>query len=183
VQPEVGGRRLIKSRDITLHVRFKGGALRTLHRPLPPTAWQMRQTSAAAVAEIDRLLNDHTEAQIAILLNERGFRPGADQDFTAVIVGNIRRGYGLKTRYDRLRERGLLTLDEMAARLGVCTQTVKRWRYAGLLRARAYNDKNAYLYEPPGPDPPRKDQGRRLATRRRPVELVPSLLQEVQCEA
>jgi hypothetical protein len=50
----------------------------------------------------------------------------------------------------------------MAQQLAVTTGTVKTWRDAGLLRAYEYNDKRECLYEPPGPNPPSKEQGRKL---------------------
>jgi DNA invertase Pin-like site-specific DNA recombinase len=174
---------LIRGTEITLQVRFKGGALRTLRRPLPLTAWQMRQTSANVVAEIDRLLDEYTESQIAPLLNERGFRSGTDRDFNFLIVGRIRRKYGLTARYDRLRGRGMLTRDEMATRLGVCSCTVKRWRAAGLLVAYPYSDKDQYLYEPPGAAPPTKDPRHSLAERLRLRTVVARHTDEVLCEA
>jgi len=91
--------------------------------------------------------------------------------------------YGLKSRFDRLRARGMLTLDEMADRLGISTRHVKIWRAAGLLRAHLCNDKNEYLYEDPGPDPPRKARGVKLSTRHPLVENVSHRATEVQCEA
>lgn len=81
------------------------------------------------------------------------------------MVRNVRLAYGLKDTHSRLRDRGLLTLDEMAAALGVSTSTVKAWRRHGLLRAHAYNDKDQYLYEPPGEDAPVKGKWRRRNTR------------------
>jgi len=71
-------------------------------------------------------------------------------------VARIRHHYHLKTRYERLREKGLLDLHEMAAALNVDSCTVKIWRAAGLLTAYAYNSKNECLYEPPAPDRPQK---------------------------
>ena len=49
--------------------------------------------------------------------------------------------------------------DIPAQRLGISTTHVKIWRTAGLLRAHLCNDKNEYLYEDPGPNPPRKARG------------------------
>ena len=42
--------------------------------------------------------------------------------------------YGLRSRYDRLRERGMLNKREMAHRLGVHAQTVDRWTEFGLIK-------------------------------------------------
>ena len=47
---------LIRGDGITLHLRFKGGAQRTIQLPLPLRSWEQRQTSKEAVAEIDRLI-------------------------------------------------------------------------------------------------------------------------------
>ena len=94
----------------------------------------------------------------------------------------LRRDYGLKKRYDRLRDAGMLTLEEMAMLLDVGTQTVKIWRRQGLLKAHAYNDKNECLYEHPGDDPPVKAQGRKLAQRRLFPGVELNRTKEVQCE-
>lgn len=77
------------------------------------------------IAEIDRLLDNHNYGEIASILNQRGLRSGVGLAFDSVSVGVVRRAYLLKTRYDRLRERGLLTLAEIAKILGVCKDTVK----------------------------------------------------------
>lgn len=147
---------LLKKENITAHVRFKGGASRTLTLPLLLPAHQLYQTDPTIVAEIDRLLDDHTDGEIARILNERGLRSRHGNRFDRLMVRKLRLAYGLKDTYSRLRDRGLLTLGEVAAALGVSTATVKHWRRHGLLSARAYNDKDQYLYEPPGEGAPVK---------------------------
>jgi len=67
---------LLRGEQITLHIRFKGGATKTLTLPLPPNSWQLRQTSPDVVKEIDQLLDQYTYPQIAAILNERGLRSG-----------------------------------------------------------------------------------------------------------
>ncbi len=76
---------------------------------LPGNACESWQTDRTIVAEIDRLLAEYTEAEIATQLNERGLRSGKGREFTHRLVGNVRRGYHLKSRYERLRAAGLLT--------------------------------------------------------------------------
>jgi len=161
----------------------RGGAVQRRTLPLAQSAWQLRQTSAEVVAAIDALLDEHTEGQIAGILNDRGLVSGEGLPFHAIRVRRLRRDYALKTRYDRLHEAGMLTLDEIADLLGVATQTVKIWRDRGLLRAHAYNDKNECLYEPPGHDPPAKKQGSKLSKRRRFSEVPSNRAKEVPCEA
>jgi hypothetical protein len=51
------------------------------------------------------------------------------------VVGYVRKAYGLKTRFERLRERGMLTVTEMARACGVSIKTISDWRQKGLIRA------------------------------------------------
>ena len=169
--------------EIAVGVRFRGGATRSLALPLAQPAWQLRQTPAQVIAEIDALLDHHTEGQIAVILNDRGLVSGEGKLFHGIMVKRIRRSYDLRTRYDRLRAVGMLTLTEITGLLGVSTRTVKIWRKHGLLRGHSYNDKNECLYEHPGDQRPVKAQGRKLSKRRRYAEVAPDPTQEVQCEA
>jgi len=174
---------LTKGNEIAVGVRFRGGATQRLMLPLAQPAWQLRKTPAQVVAEIDALLDHHTEGQIAVILNERGLVSGEGKAFHALMVQRLRWRYNLKKRYDRLRDAGMLTKDEIADLLGVTTQTVKIWRKHGLLRGHAYNDMNECLYEHPGDHPPVKTQGGKLSKRRRFAEVASDPTQEVQCEA
>ena len=60
----------------------------------------------------------------------------------------------------------MLTLAEMAVRLGVPAKTVKIWHHAGLITGHPFNDKGQCLYPPPGENPPARAQGRKLSERR-----------------
>ncbi|MCU4184939.1 recombinase family protein [Acidiferrimicrobium sp. IK] len=152
---------IIRTDHIDLHVRFKGGQTTSLALPLPLTSWQARQTDPATLAELDRLLDDHTDAQAAELLNQTGHRSGTGQPFTPNIVLHLRRCNGLASHLERLRARGLLTITELADRLGVHPSTIKAWHHAGLLESHQANDKNIRLFDPPEPGDPRliKRQG------------------------
>jgi hypothetical protein len=174
---------LSKGAQIVAAVRFRGGVTTSLTLPLPLNAWQMRQTRPAVVAEIDKLLEHHTDSEIAAILDERGFRSGGGQQICRRTVLRIRRAYRLKSRFQRLRATGLLTLREIARQLGLTTGTVKQWRDHGLLRAHPYNDKPECLYETPGKHPPKKLLGRKLESRRRFDKLPANSPKEVQYEA
>jgi hypothetical protein len=154
--------------QIHLHVRFRGGQTTSLALPLPKQAWQHRQTPPDALALLDRLLDDHTDAGAAAQLNAAGHRSGEGKPFTRAIVYDLRHAHDLASHADRLRARGLLTLTEIADHLGVHTSTIHAWRRAGLLASHQANDKNERLYEPPPPDDPRlrRLQGRPLRDRK-----------------
>ena len=174
---------LLRRNGITVHVRFKGGATQSLSLPLPQSAWQMRQTPRRVVAKIERLLDSHTDGQVATILNDRGYVSGEGKPFNRVMVQKIRRKYGLKSRYQRLRDAGLLTLEETARLLGVHWSTIKTWRNHGLLLAVPHNDRNECLYPHPGPNPPLKQQGTKLAQRRLHPAITSNPAEEVQYDA
>jgi DNA invertase Pin-like site-specific DNA recombinase len=158
---------MTKTDRIHLHVRFRGGQVTSLDIPIPPPAWQLRQTKPDTLALLNRLLDDHTDAQTADALNAAGHHSGEGKPFTGRIVLELRRNHHLPSHADRLRARGLLTLTEIADRLGVHISTIKAWRRAGLLTARKANDRNVPLFDPPDPADPRlaKRQGSKLASR------------------
>jgi DNA invertase Pin-like site-specific DNA recombinase len=174
---------LIREDYLTLHIRFKGGAHRTVQLPLPLRSWEQRQTRREVVAVIDRLLDQYTYPEIAARLNKQGLQSGVGKPFTARIVARIQRIYRLMPRYDRLRKAGMLTVEEMATALGISPQRVKIWNRHGLIRGHAYDGKNDCLYEHPGDNPPRKAQGVKLSKRTAANVVVTQRAEEVQCEA
>ncbi len=131
---------------------------------------------------IDHLLEHHIYSENADILDERGFRPGGsarlgrgDGRFTAKRVAYLMHAYGLCSRYDRLRKRGMLNRKEMAERLGIHEQTVERWAKHGILNAHLYNGNGRQLYEIPGPNVPAKHSSRwdRLVDRAAGVQQGP----------
>ena len=156
-----------------IHVRFKGGRTETLTTENPKSSAQQVKTQQTVIKLVDQLLDDHVYSEIADILNQKAIRPGgsarrdhADARFTDLRVAYLAHQYGLRSRYDRLRDRGMLTKTEIAVRLRICESTVKRWAEHGLVARHAYSGQ-AYLYETPGPNPPAKHRSRwnRLADR------------------
>ena len=96
---------------------------------------------------------EHTDGEVAAILNARGVLSGTGKPFSGDRVATIRRAYRLKDRAVRLREAGLLRLNEVAATLGVNTWLVKSRRLKGQLPLRSYrlDDQGQYMYERPAP--------------------------------
>jgi DNA invertase Pin-like site-specific DNA recombinase len=140
---------LLRAGQITAQVRFKGGATRTLQI----SSLDTRATDPEVVAEIDRLLDQHTRGEIAALLNERGLRPVDGKPFSVGRVGMIERYYSLKGRHQRLREAGLLTRGEMAQLLNISERTVVRLHADGRLRGQKCDDRSHFLYHAPANAP------------------------------
>lgn len=144
--------------DVTLHrdsegiqvdVRFKGGASRSAKLPLPLNATQLRKHSAAVVKEIDRLSDEHTDAEIAKLLNAQGFRTVEEKYFCPVAIQRTRSAYKIKSRYDRLRDKGYLTTKEMAKILKTTSYHFFQLRDEGLIVGVAATSRKDLLYPPP----------------------------------
>lgn len=142
---------LRKSQFITVHVRFKGGATKSLGLPRPLSAWHARKIAPGVVAEIDRLLEEHTEGEIARILNDKGLLSGCGHPFDARRVQVIRRAYRLKSRYTRLHEKGWLSLREVSRKLGTGGSAVRARRARGALGLASIklNDIGQHMYEDP----------------------------------
>ena len=127
-----------------IHVRFKGGKTETLTALNPKSSAQQVKTPPKTVELVDQLLDDHTYSVIADLLNEQGLRPGGsarrgrgDARFTALRVAYLAHRYGLRSRYDRLRDRGMLTQKEATACLGIHEATLLSWAEHGIITRHA----------------------------------------------
>ena len=150
---------LFKSDAIAAHVRFKGGQRTSLTVPLTLAAPLARKTPDAVVAEIDRLLDHHTDNEVAEILNENGVLSGSQQAFNKGMIVHVRNKHGLRAYQERLRDAGMVDLDELAERLGIHTSTIKQWAIEGRLESTAFNDKGERMYVVP-PQPPFKQTGR-----------------------
>jgi DNA invertase Pin-like site-specific DNA recombinase len=139
---------LVKTDVITVHVRLRGGATRTLVRPRPVPIAHIRKVKPTVVAEIDRLLEDHGDREIAEILTQQGVRTWQDRPFTLKKVAWTRGAYHLVSHYGRLRAKGCLTAEEMSRTLGVSMTTVHEWGRAGLLRKHPYRADQRGLFAP-----------------------------------
>ena len=149
-----------------IHVRFKGGKTETLTVPNPKSSAQQVKTPPLIIQLVDKLLDNHIYSDIADILNKQGLRPGGSArpgrskaSFTALRVKYIVHQYALRSRYDRLRGRGMLTIAEAATRLGIHEATVVPWAEYGIIARHAYNA-HAYLYELPEANLPAKHSSR-----------------------
>ncbi|WP_404379505.1 recombinase family protein [Caenispirillum salinarum] len=149
-----------------VHVRFRGGKTETITTLNPKSSAQQVKTPMHIVELVDKLLDDHIYSEIAEILNRQGHHPGGatrrgrqDARFTPLRVAYLAHQYKLRSRYDRLRDRGMLTKQEAAARLGIHEHTLARWAKHGLVIGHHYNGQYR-LYEIPDSDLPKKQCSR-----------------------
>ena len=152
-------------------IRFPGGQHHVLHLPVPRNAWQLRKTPDDVIEMIDQLLDDHTCAPIADILNTRQApHGGIASPWTGDHVARYCHERGLRSHYQRLRDTGLLTLDEIAQQLTAHTQSIKRWHKLGLITGQQADDRGIFLYHRGQARPTRgqvKETGQRLGDHHR----------------
>ena len=130
-----------------------------LERPLPIA--QIRKFKPELVAEVDRLLDQHCDREIADILNQRGWRTWEEKPFNLKKIAFIRTAYKLPSRHERLRRRrhahdarGRCTLRRLQDRRA-------EWGRQGLITKCSTDELKRGLWEmPPEPDHP---QGLRRA--------------------
>ena len=87
---------LSKGNEIIAQIRFRGGATQTLSLPRPLPAGKLRQIAPELIAEIDRLIDEHTDGEIAAILRDRGIRTYEGTIPHRTMIGWLRHDYGLK---------------------------------------------------------------------------------------
>jgi DNA invertase Pin-like site-specific DNA recombinase len=140
---------LINGASIQVHVRLRGGATRSLTVAKPLPIAQIRKTKPEVVTEIDGLLDHYCDREVGEILNRQGRRTWQNEPFNLKKIAHIREAFNLKSRYCRLRARGLLTAKEMSERFAVTFTTINAWGRQGLLRKYNYDNDRRCLYEPP----------------------------------
>ena len=141
---------LSKQQQLTVAVRFRGGATTTLTLPRPLTPQQQRATHADVRRQIDELTDEYTHAQIANILNERGLRTGAGAGFDVPAVKWVQFSAKLIGLKQRLLSAGWMTTRQATTKLGVSRTTLGKWRLAGRIKGRICTDVGEWLYWPPG---------------------------------
>ena len=141
---------LVKADKISIHVRFPGGRTATLTIDKPKPMAVIKKTLPEVVLKVDEWLETCSDREVAEQLNALGYHNWKGESFTPKKVVSIRTAYQLKSRFKRLRERGMLTANELAGQLGVCTASIYNWGRAGVLKEHYYGHRHRCLFEPLG---------------------------------
>jgi hypothetical protein len=125
---------LVKSERVAIHVRFRGGRTTSLEIDKPKPIALVRKTLPEVVAKIDELLETGSDRQVAEQLNALDYTNWKGETFTHKKAYLVRTAYRPKSRFERLRERGMLTANELAAQLVFCPTSIHLWARRGQLR-------------------------------------------------
>ena len=67
---------LVRDSSIKVKIRYRGGATEVHELPVAKNVWEERKHSPEVIKEIDRLLEYHTDAEAAGILNNKGYLSG-----------------------------------------------------------------------------------------------------------
>jgi DNA invertase Pin-like site-specific DNA recombinase len=123
-----------EDRQLLLHIHWTGSACEDLTVTLPAKVQDRLRYPAKRIQEIRQLSIEHTDTEIADLLNNRGQRSSRDKRFTAKMIGWIR--YKHRIAAVELKRPDELTVAAVAAKLGVSHGVVYYWVEHGILPAR-----------------------------------------------
>ena len=130
-------------REVQLHVRWFGGECEDLTVTLPAKIQDRLRYPPERIEEIRRLATEHTDAEIAEVLNQRGQTSSRGQLFTAKMIAWIRWKYRIPTIVLQ-RQPKEMTVSEVASEFGVAKNVVHYWIQRGVLPARQLGTNRPY---------------------------------------
>ena len=112
-----------------------------LEVPRPRRVYEVRRTDPVVVARVRALALEHTDRQIAALLDQEGFRSGSQGGFTRAKIQWIRYAYSISSGCpegpsaspDGSRGDGRCSVQEAAKQLNVNISTIGAWCRSGRL--------------------------------------------------
>jgi DNA invertase Pin-like site-specific DNA recombinase len=126
---------------IQVAIRWQTEACTVLTVPRPKLTYEVRRTDPAIVARVRALAPEHTDRQIAALLDQEGLRSGTRGSFTVNKVQWIRYKHSIPSGCpdgpaacrDGYRGDGRCTAQVASARLNVTVSTIAAWCQSGRL--------------------------------------------------
>lgn len=126
---------------IQVAIRWQTEACSVLEVPRPKRSYEVRRTDPGVVARIKALTPEHTDSQIAVLLDKEGFRSGTQGTLTAKKIQWIRHVYSLASGCPEgpaacqkgYRGDGRCTAKVAAEQLNVTVYTIADWCKSGCL--------------------------------------------------
>jgi DNA invertase Pin-like site-specific DNA recombinase len=128
VRSEPAGARL------RIGIRWRSGAVEEVVTHRWKSAVESRRTSADVVALVAHLAPERTDAEIAVALNAEGRTTGTGRPFDVEAVRWVRFAHRIRSR--PLLAPGELTVEQVAAHLGISAGAVYYWIDHGQLEAR-----------------------------------------------
>ena len=134
--------KLIEQRQLSVHIRWQGGACTDLSVQLPPKAADRFRYPSAEVDRVRELARRLTKAEIADQLNREGRRTPKGLSFTAKAIHWICWRYEIPPA--QLKKKEELTVQQVAEQFGVGIGVVHYWIKHQIIQTRRLNERAAY---------------------------------------
>jgi DNA invertase Pin-like site-specific DNA recombinase len=126
---------------IQVAIRWQTEACTVLEVPRPKRSYEVRRTDPDVVARVRVLAPEHTDSQIATLLDQEGFRSGTGRRFTQNIVKQLRYTYSIMSGCPEgpsacaggYRADGRCSSKTAAELLNVNVSTIADWCHSGTM--------------------------------------------------
>jgi excisionase family DNA binding protein len=134
--------KLAEPRQLSVHIRWHGGASTDLSVPLPPKAADKVRYPTAVIDRVRELAQNLIDAQIADQLNREGHVSSTGNPFTRSIIRWIRWRHEIPAPALKTAEE--LTVQQVAKQFGVTDRVVYDWIDNGMIKARRFNNGMPY---------------------------------------
>ncbi|WP_163671958.1 recombinase family protein [Adonisia turfae] len=125
--------RLEQSRQLSLHIRWKGGKHESLTIPIPLKQPDKVRYSDETIHKIRDLAKTHHDIKIADTLNQLDIKSSSGRPFTASMIKWVRHKHDIPAC--PTHQPGELTVKQVAQRYDVSTHVVYYWLETGMLQA------------------------------------------------
>ncbi|KPL11212.1 hypothetical protein AMJ85_04225 [candidate division BRC1 bacterium SM23_51] len=139
---------LIRDRNLCVQLRWKGGATKTFRLPIPLNAFEAKRMPKDLLEDMAALAKNHTDEEIAHILNRQGRKSGTGLPFTRERVNQIRSYKRIESYESHLRKAGMVSSYVIMEKYGIDWKTLRQWRTEGRIRFVRCNRKQ-WLYEIP----------------------------------
>ena len=129
--------KLVEQRQLSVHIRWHGGACTDLFVQIPPSAAGRPRYRSPIVDRIRDLACSLLDAQIADQLNREGCASAKGKSYTAKMIRWIRWRYQIPLA--RLKKSEELTVQQVAKQFGVSDGVVYYWIEHNVIQARRLN--------------------------------------------
>lgn len=134
--------KLGKSKQVTLHIRWQGGACSDLIVELPPSRADQVRYPEQTVARVRELALSLRDEQIAAQFNQEGHLSPKGKSYSVYSIRWIRWKHRIPAV--QLKEPHELTVKQVAKRFGVSTHVVYYWLARGVLSGRQLRPNTAH---------------------------------------
>jgi len=121
--------------SILIQVRFKGGTSQVIEVGVPLNSFKKQTTDPVIIQYIDAAAENYCNAEIAVLLNQEGYKSGRGLVFSKDTVRGLMALYSIPSKKERYLSRGYITAGEKALVMGISNshlhQLLVSGRYSG----------------------------------------------------